>query len=88
MEEREMTLVEKYWMTIWFVFLRYLSILLILSGIGWILAGYYASPWWYLGLFSWPLFIMLAVVNLKYICVLTKVNGLEFSKLYSKKAYY
>ena len=80
-----MTLTEKYWMTIWFVFLRYLSILLILSGIGWILAGYYASPWWYLGLFSWPLFIMLAVVNLKYICVLTKYHGLEFSKLFTTK---
>ena len=78
-----MTIKEKYWLTIWFVVLRYLSILLILSGIGWILAGYYASPWWYLGLFSWPLFIMLGAVNLKYIHIMDRNIKEQLNRMYN-----
>lgn len=77
-EVETMTLTEKYWLTLLFVFLRYLSILMFGSGIGFIIAGLLVSPWWYLGLASWPLFIMVGVVNMVYICALSKHNKLQF----------
>lgn len=73
-----MTLTEKYWLTLLFVFLRYLSILMFGSGIGFIIAGILVNPWWFIGLSSWPLFIMVGVVNLVYICALTKHHRLQF----------
>ena len=76
-----MTLTEKYWLTLLFVLLRYTSILMFLSGIGFILAGWLANPWWYLGLASWPLFIMIGVTNLVYICALTKHHRLQFRNI-------
>ena len=83
-EERErklMTLAEKYWMTVFLTFLRYFSILMMISGVAFILAGHFVNPWIYLGLFSWPLFIMWGIVNLRYIRAITKVHRLEFSKI-------
>ena len=77
-EVDDLTLTEKYWLTILFVFLRYFSILMYGSGIGFIIAGILVSPWWYLGLASWPLFIMIGVVNMVYICALTKHHRLQF----------
>lgn len=73
-----MTLTEKYWLTMLFVFLRYLSILLFISGVGFIIAGILANPWWFIGLASWPLAIMIGVVNMVYICALTKHHRLQF----------
>ncbi len=76
-----MTISEKYWMTILFTFLRYLSIILMGSGVGFILLGLYVNYWFYAGLAVWPLFLMWGIVNIKYIRALTKVNKLEFSKI-------
>lgn len=78
-----MTLTEKYWLTLLFVFLRYVSIMMFLSGVGFILAGWLASPWWYIGLASWPLFIMIGVTNLVYIAALTKHHRLQFRNIVS-----
>ena len=63
---------ERYWRSILFAFLKYISLLMILSGVGFIIAGRIASPWFYMGLLSWPLFIMLGCVNLKYIYMIGK----------------
>ncbi len=71
-----MSLWEKYWLTIWFVFLRYFSVLMIGAGIGFIVAGHLVNPWWYAGLAVWPLLIMWGIVNFKYIHVLSVANGL------------
>ena len=60
-----MKLHEKYWLTILFTFLRYLSFLMFLGGIGFIIAGRLVNSWYYLGLALWPLLIMLGIVNLK-----------------------
>lgn len=76
-----MTISEKYWKTIFFTFLRYFSVLMIISGVAFIIAGRLASPWYYMGLLSWPLFIMLGVVNLKYIYILSKVNREELHRI-------
>ena len=76
-----MTISEKYWMTILFTFLRYLSIIMMGSGVAFILLGYYVNIWFYFGLAIWPLFLMWGIVNIKYIRALTKVNKLEFSKI-------
>ena len=67
-----MKLSEKYWLAILFTFLRYFSVLMFLSGIGFIIAGKLVNPWFYIGLAVWPLFIMLGAVNLKYIHLLAK----------------
>lgn len=67
-----MKLYEKYWVAVLFTFLRYFSVLMFLSGIGFIIAGRLANPWWYLGLASWPLLIMLGAVNLKYINLMAR----------------
>ena len=75
------SIAEKYWLTVFLTFLRYLSVLMIISGAAFIIAGYLASPWFYMGLLAWPLFIMLGVVNLRYIHVLTKVNKVELNKI-------
>ena len=76
-----MTIGEKYWKTISFTFLRYFSVLMIISGVAFIIAGKIASPWYYMGLLSWPLFIMLGVVNLKYIHILSQVNREELNRI-------
>ncbi len=76
-----MTISEKYWKTIFLTFLRYFSILFIISGVAFIIAGRIASPWYYMGLLSWPLFIMLGIVNLKYIHILSKVNRDELNDI-------
>ena len=76
-----MSISEKYWKTIFYTFLRYFSVLLIISGAAFIIAGRLANPWYYMGLLSWPLFIMLGVVNLRYIHILTKVNKAELNKI-------
>ena len=76
-----MTISEKYWLTILITFCRYLSIIMMSSGILFILGGYYISYWFYLGLILWPLFIMWGVVNFKYLRATVKVNRLEFSKI-------
>lgn len=76
-----MTISEKYWFTILFTFCRYLSVLMMGSGIAFILTGYYISKWFYLGLALWPLFIMWGIVNFKYVRAMIKVNRLEFSKI-------
>lgn len=70
-------LAEKYWVTVFLTFLRYVSILMICSGVGFILAGYFANAWFYLGTISWPLFIMLGIVNLRFISFWTKANRFE-----------
>ena len=72
---------EKYWLTIFLTFLRYLSVLMIISGAAFIIAGWLANPWYYMGLLGWPLLIMLGAVNLKDIHVLTKVHKLELNKI-------
>lgn len=76
-----MTLGEKYWFTILLTFCRYLSVLMMGSGILFILTGYYVSPWFYLGLIIWPLFIMWGIVNFKYVRAMIKANRLEFSRI-------
>ena len=76
-----MKLYEKYWLTILFTFLRYFSFLMFLSGIGFIIAGKLVNNWYYLGLASWPLFIMLGIVNLRYIRVLARHYNLIGSKI-------
>ena len=76
-----MKLYEKYWLTILFTFLRYFSFLMFLSGVGFIIAGKLVNNWFYLGLASWPLFIMLGIVNLRYIRVLARHYNLIGSKI-------
>ena len=76
-----MTISEKYWLTILITFCRYLSIIMMGSGVLFILGGYYISYWFYLGLIIWPLFIMWGVVNFKYLRATVKANKLEFSKI-------
>lgn len=76
-----MTISEKYWLTILITFCRYLSIIMMGSGVLFILGGYYISYWFYLGLIIWPLFIMWGVVNFKYLRATVKANRLEFSKI-------
>lgn len=76
-----MTISEKYWYTILLTFCRYISVLMIGSGALFILAGYYVSNWFYLGLVVWPLLIMWGVVNFKYVRAMIKANKLEFSKI-------
>lgn len=78
---KPMTLSEKYWLTIFFTFLRYFSILMMGSGIAFILLGYYLNPWYYAGLAAWPLFIMWGIVNFRYIAALTRFHRLEFSRV-------
>ena len=76
-----MTIKEKYWLTILFYFLRYLSILMMGSGAAFILLGYYYNWYFYLALAIWPLLFMWGIVNIKYIRAMTKSNRLEFSKI-------
>ena len=76
-----MSISEKYWMTILFSFLRYLSIIMMGSGVAFILLGYYFHYYFYFALAIWPLFLMWGIVNIKYIRALTKVNKLEFRKI-------
>ena len=76
-----MNIREKYWLTILLYFCRYLSILMMGSGVAFILLGYYYNYMFYFGLATWPLFLMWGIVNIKYIRALTKVNRLEFSKI-------
>ena len=76
-----MSIREKYWFTVLFMFCRYISIVLMGSCVGFILAGYYINPWFYAGLAVWPLFLMWGIVNIRYIHALTKKNKLEFSKI-------
>ena len=76
-----MSLGEKYWTEILYTFLRFFSILLIISGIGFIIAGWLSNPWFYMGLLSWPLFIMLGAVNLKYVHLLEKRNRIQLDKI-------
>ena len=80
-----MTISEKYWKTIFLTLLRYFSILFIISGVAFIIAGRIASPWYYMGLLSWPLFIMLGIVNLKYIHILSKVNRDELNNILNQR---
>ncbi len=76
-----MTIKEKYWLTILFYFLRYLSILMMGSGVAFILLGYYYNWYFYFALAIWPLLFMWGIVNIKYIRAMTKSNRLEFSKI-------
>lgn len=77
-----MTLSEKYWLTILLTICRYLSIVLLIGPAGFIFAGYFTHNWlWYLGLISWPLTIMLGVVNMRYLQILLKTKKLGWSKI-------
>ena len=76
-----MTISEKYWLTILFTFLRYLSIIMMGSCVAFILLGYYVNYVFYFALAIYPLLLMWGIVNIKYIRALTKVNKLEFSKI-------
>lgn len=76
-----MTIKEKYWLTILFYFLRYLSILMMGSGVAFILLGYYYNWYFYFALAIWPLLFMWGIVNIKYIRAMSKSNRLEFSKI-------
>ena len=76
-----MTISEKYWLTIFFCFLRYLSIIMMGSGVAFILLGHYINYLFYFGLATWPLFIMWGIVNIKYIRAIIKARRLEFSKI-------
>ena len=76
-----MTLAEKYWATMLLTLCRFLSILLITSGSVFVFLGVYVNHWFYLGILSWPLFIMWGVVNMKYIKAFVRDKGLELSKL-------
>ena len=76
-----MSISEKYWLTILFAFLRYLSIIMMGSGVAFILLGYYFNYYFYFGLAIWPRLLMWGIVNFKYIRALTKVNKLEFRKI-------
>ena len=71
-----MTLSEKYWLTILLTFCRYISILMMGSGIAFLLSGYYVNQWFYLGLVTWPLFIMWGIVNIKYLRAIYRSNKL------------
>lgn len=67
-----MSLNEKYWLTILLIFGRYLSIILLVGPVGFILAGYYFNWLWYLGLIGWPLTFMIGLTNFRYLSLLTK----------------
>ena len=71
---------EAYWRTIFLTILRYFSVLMIISGGAFIIIGHLISPWFYFGLFSWPLFIMLGFVNLKYIHLLDRQTREDLKK--------
>ena len=79
-----MNIASKYWRAILYTFLIYFSILLIISGAAFIIVGRLISPWYYFGLFAWPLFIMLGIVNLRYIAIMSKVNKQELNKALGK----
>lgn len=79
-----MNLSEKYWLTLLLTFCRYLSILMMGSGVSFLLLGYYIDKWFYVGLATWPLFIMWGIVNIKYLRAITKMNKLELSKIMEK----
>ena len=76
-----MEIKDKYWLTMLFMFLRYISIIMMGSGVAFILLGIYINPWFFAGLAAWPLFLMWGITNIKYIHALTKKNKLEFSKI-------
>ena len=76
-----MDLCWKYCLTILITFFRYLSILMMLSFIVWIVLGQYIDPWYYMGLFSYPLLLMWGIVNVKYLHIAYKVKGLEYAKV-------
>ena len=76
-----MNLSEKYWLTVLITFCRYLSIIMMGSGVAFIIMGVYINPWFFTGLASWPLFIMWGIVNMKYLHAVTKIKRLEFSKI-------
>ena len=76
-----MNISEKYWLTILITFCRYLSILMMGSGVAFILLGAFVNPWFFVGLTSWPLFIMWGIVNIRYLHLVTKARNLEFSKI-------
>ncbi len=78
-----MRMSEKYWLTILFTVLRYLSIIFIMSGGAFVVLGVVINPWWFCGLGAWPLFIMLGIVNLYYIRALTKLYRLELTRIAS-----
>lgn len=70
-----MNLGTQYWMTILFTFCRYLSVLMMASGVGFILLGYFIHPLCYILLALWPLLIMWGVVNMRYLNLYARKNG-------------
>ena len=78
-----MSITEKYWLTVLMMLCRYFSIIMFMSGIAFIITGVYVNHLWFIGLASWPLFIMLGITNLQYIRAVEKSNGLQFSKILS-----
>ena len=79
-----MSLGEKYWLTVLITFCRYFSVIMMASGVVFVLLGYYVNRWYYIGLISWPLFIMWGIVNVNYLRAITKMKGLELSKIVIK----
>ena len=75
-----MSISENYWRSIFTTLLSYLSILMIMSGAAFIIAGRIASPLYYMGLLAWPLFIMLGIVNLRYIGIISRTNRQNLKK--------
>lgn len=80
-----MNIGEKYWLTILLTLCRYLSIIMMGSGILFVFAAYYITEWFYLGLIVWPLLVMWGVVNMKYLRILERTYRLDFSKIVEKE---
>lgn len=80
-----MNINEKYWLTILLMLCRYLSIIMMGSGILFVIAAYYITEWFYLGLIVWPLLVMWGVVNMKYLRILERTYRLDFSKIVEKE---
>ena len=76
-----MTIGEIYWKSVFIALLGYISILMMISGAAFIIAARLASPWFYMGLLSWPLFIMLGSVNLRYIRIMSKANREQLKRI-------
>lgn len=76
-----MSLREKYWFTILLVFGRYISILMMIAPFAFAIVGRYVDKFWYLGLLVWPLMIMWALVNLRYIRLIFRIKRLEWTDI-------
>lgn len=73
---------ERYWYAIWITFCRYISIMMMLSGVVFILLGHYINNWLYLGLLAWPLFIMWGIVNIRFLRAVARSKRVDYSSYF------